>query len=251
MGAGERLIAGSLTLLLLVIWLGFWIHVDPRFPGSVPGVALGAAGAALMLVPYWYSVVKRTAALRKWVERRMSIGSFLTVHIYAGIAGAVLGMLHTGHRFQSPIGIALTALMLVIVLSGVIGRYLWGYLSDELREKKSLLDRLEQRYRALALELESTADGAPIVRFMARPFVRLIAPLLLPRPERSALFVAGEVLDVTQSMADVEYAIKGSETIRRIFGYWLRLHLVLSCVFLALLIAHIGVSLAYGLGWRA
>src|SRR6266511_1478918 len=122
----ERVIVSGLVALLLLLWLGFLLHRDPRFAGSFWGGVLAVAAALLMLVPLAYSAVKRIKPLQKLVTPRVSMRTLLAWHIYAGILGPILALLHTGHKFDSPLGIALTALMLLVVVSGFIGRYLLG-----------------------------------------------------------------------------------------------------------------------------
>ena len=54
----EPLVAGGLVTLLLVLWLGFLVHRDPRFAGSAWGGVLGVSGALLhdrCLLPTWSS----------------------------------------------------------------------------------------------------------------------------------------------------------------------------------------------------
>src|SRR5262249_14085772 len=120
----EPLVAGGLVALLLVLWLGFLFHTSPRFAGSFWGGVFGVSGALLMLVSSAYLVVKRIPPLKRWVTRRVSLQTLLVWHMYTGILGALLGLVHTGHKFNSPLGIALTAASLLVVLSGFVGRYL-------------------------------------------------------------------------------------------------------------------------------
>jgi hypothetical protein len=60
--------------------------------------------------------------LKKVVTQRVSMRTLLTWHIYAGIVGPILAILHTGHKFNSSLGIALTAMMILVTLSGFVGR---------------------------------------------------------------------------------------------------------------------------------
>ena len=106
-----------------------------------------------MLVPLAYLIVKRVGPLKRAVTRRVSLRTLLAWHIYAGILGPILGLLHTGHKFVSPLGIALTAMMIVVVLSGFIGRYLLGRTGQTIREKREMLTDLELAYRQTAGEL--------------------------------------------------------------------------------------------------
>jgi hypothetical protein len=104
----ERTIVGGLVLLSLVLWLGFLVHRSPRFAGSAWGGVLGISGATLMLVPLAYMIVKRVPTLKRVVTPRFSMRTLLVWHIYAGILGPILGLLHTGHKFDSPLGVMLT-----------------------------------------------------------------------------------------------------------------------------------------------
>src|SRR6058998_545352 len=106
----EELLITSLVVLLLLLPLGGYVHRDPRFPGSLAGGVLGIAGAALMLIPLAYLVVKRVSWLKTWVTRAVSMRSLLAIHMYAGVLGPLLGVLHSGHTFSSPLGLALTAM---------------------------------------------------------------------------------------------------------------------------------------------
>ena len=132
-----------LVLLMLTVWLGFLFHQSPRFAGSPLGGVLAVSGASLMLVPlaaYW--VAKRTPSIKRRLSAWMSMRTLLTVHIYTGLIGAILVLLHTGHKFDSPLGMALTAMVLLVALSGFVGRYLMSHIGLQLREKQARLERL-------------------------------------------------------------------------------------------------------------
>ena len=107
MNAQERHLVTGLLVLMLLLWAGFVWHRDPAFPGSFTGSMLGIAAAAFMFVPFVYLVIKRIKPLKKWVTRRLSMPKLLLWHIYAGIIGPILGLLHSAHRFDSMVGIAM------------------------------------------------------------------------------------------------------------------------------------------------
>src|SRR5262249_58032612 len=103
-------------------------------PG-IPAVATrGLSATALMLIPLVYLVVKRLPWLKQGVTRAVSMRSLLAIHMYAGVLGPILGVLHSGHTFNSPLGIALTAMMIVVVLSGFVGRYLMTMITADMRQ---------------------------------------------------------------------------------------------------------------------
>jgi hypothetical protein len=247
----DRLTATGLVILMLVLWLGFLVHRSPRFAGSFWGGMLGISGAALILVPLAYMAVKRIGPLKRFVTRRVAMRTLLTWHIYAGILGPILALLHTGHKFVSPLGIALTALMLVVVLSGFVGRYLLSQFSEQIREKKEMLTRLEAAYRQaageLAAEPQQIAVLSPVTGFLSR----IAARLLWADRDIGELPVSARALQITESMADLEYAIKTHEKFKQWFGHWLRFHIVISFVLYGLLALHVYFAVYFGLRWFA
>ncbi|RUL87038.1 hypothetical protein [Tautonia sociabilis] len=244
----DRLAATGLVALMLVLWLGFLVHRSPRFAGSAWGGVLGVAGALVMLVPLAYTVVKRIPPLKRAVTPRVSLRTLLTWHVYAGIVGPILGLLHTGHKFESPLGIALTAMMLLVVLSGFVGRYLMGQVSADIREKKELLTQLELAYRETAGELAAHPDQAALLRPVTGFWARLAAGLLV-RDDDALAATPIRALRLAESMADLEYAIRNHGALKRAFARWAAFHIVTSLALYALLALHIWSGLYFGLRW--
>ncbi|MBX9792605.1 MAG: hypothetical protein K2Y37_27205 [Pirellulales bacterium] len=245
----DRLTATGLVVLMLVLWLGFLVHRSPRFAGSLWGGMLGISGAALMLVPLAYMVVKRIGPLKRLVTRRIAMRTLLTWHIYAGILGPILALLHTGHKFVSPLGIALTALMLLVVLSGFLGRYLLSQFSDQIRTKKEMLTQLEIAYQQTAGELSAQPQQIAMLSPLTGLLSRLGARLAWAHGNVAELPVSARALRISESMADLEYAIKTHETFKRLFGHWLRFHIVISLILYGLLALHIWAGIYFGLRW--
>ena len=71
----EQSIVTGLVVLLMVLTLGFYVHRDARFPGSLAGGVLGLSATALMLIPLVYLFVKRIPWLKQGVTRAMSMRS--------------------------------------------------------------------------------------------------------------------------------------------------------------------------------
>ena len=110
----EHLIVTGVFGVLLLGWLGFFIHRSPRFPGSGVGAVFGIAGAVLMLLPLAYPIAKRIPFLNARISPHVSMQALLALHVYAGILGPMLAIIHTGHKFDSLLGITLTAVMLLV-----------------------------------------------------------------------------------------------------------------------------------------
>lgn len=243
----ERLVVGGLVSFFLVLWLGFLVHRSPRFAGSAWGGALAVSGSALMLVPLAYMVVKRIPPLKKRVAAKVPMRTLLTWHVYAGILGPILVLLHTGHKFESPLGTALTALTIVVVLSGFTGRHLMSRFSREIREKKETLTRLELAYRQTAGELAARPEEAVALRPFAGFWRRLGAGF--SAQGRGAPSASVRALRIADAIADLEYAVRTHETFKRAFSRWLRFHIALSALLYVLLALHVWAGIHFGLRW--
>jgi len=252
-GAQEResTVVGGLVLMMLVLWLGFLIHRSAGFPGSGLGHALGIGGALLMLVPAAYVVVKRVPKLRKSITKHVPMRTLLAWHIYAGVLGPLLVLFHTGHRFESPLATALTALTIIVVLSGYIGRYLMRNIQAELAEKRDQLKQVTAEYDRMQGALANAGDArASLTR--QRSLRRRLSGAFFVQDARQDPVLASLVpraLRVVESRADLEYAIGTHERFKRWFGRWLRWHIVVSCGLYLLLGLHVWAAIYFGLRW--
>jgi hypothetical protein len=251
MKEAERTIIGGLVTLLLVLWLGFEFHTSPRFAGSLAGGVFAVTGSLLMLVPLVYLVIKRIKPLKALITAHVSMPTLLAIHIYAGVLGPILAMLHTGHKFESHLGIALTAMMLLVVASGFVGRYLMRMESQEIQEKQKWVAELTVAFQRIQEEIKLHPTAAVELASRRGLFGRRAAR---PSAGQDAAAIATipltkRALHLSESIADVEYAIRAHETFKRVFRAWLKLHIVLSFTLYLLLGLHIWTAIHFGLRW--
>lgn len=219
----ERKIITAILLLFLLLWLGFFFHRSPRFAGSALGGVLGVSAALLMLVPLAYTICKRVDSIKTLVSSRMPLAKLLSWHIYASLLGSMFAILHSGHRFDSWLGIALTAFMLLSVFTGYICRYFFQYASQEQKEYEETLVKSQGAYAHLAV-----TNGAALAR-------------------SDATSIAG----IVEVMADSQYAVEVYDSLKRRMRLWLSLHIWMSVIFYLLLILHIVAGIQFGLRWFA
>ena len=241
----ERLIVTGVLAVLLLGWLGFFVHRSPRFPGSGLGAVFGIAGAVLMLLPLAYPIAKRIPFLNARITPHVSMQSLLALHVYAGILGPLLAIIHTGHKFDSLLGITLTAVMLLVVVNGFTVRYLLTFVSHEITDQLSLLQTargdLDSDWGVLE---KSSAEGKPLAN----------APVLVASLASLGFGVrssgpAGEVIRIAEFVADLEYSVRMHEFFKRWFRRSLNLHIGLSVILYVLLALHIGSGIYFGLRW--
>jgi len=227
MGARERLIADVVLASLLLLVPAFLLHSDGRFAGSLAGFALGSWAAALIILLLVYPLTKYSRVLKAAVARLMSMQTLLAFHVYAGVLAAFCALLHTGHKFQSPLGIGLVISLLIVVVTGFVGRYYLPQTAVEIREQQSRLAVLRSAYErtsTILSSLDATASGGS--------------------PELP-------LLQLVDGISDLEYAIGGQEAIKKIFLQWIGLHVIAAIVMYALLAVHIAAEVHYGLRWLA
>lgn len=235
MSETERLTVGVVLTLLLFLVPAFVLHASPRFAGSLAGFVLGVAAATLMMALLIYPLAKYSARLRPWITRLASMRALLAFHVYAGVFGAFLAILHTGHKYQSPLGIALVVTMLIVVATGFVGRYYLPQTSTELREEQSRLAMLRSVYdrTTVALAQRQALEDVAAAGVSA-PAMRDVS-----------------ILQLVDGIADLEYAIGSRDALKTIFMRWIVAHVVAAILMYVLLTLHIAGEIYYGLRWLA
>lgn len=244
----QKLVVSGLVALLLVLTMGFFVHRDPRFAGSLAGGLLGIAAASLMLVPLLYLFVKRIPWLKRRITPHVSMRTLLTIHIYTGVLAPILGVLHTGHKFQSPVGIALTVMMLIVALSGYLGRYLLGQLSTDIRQMKADREHLLTAHQAIAQEIAGQPDVAATLRRNISLLGRAAA-MFVARDEQGVMQLPSRAIRITESISDLDLAIRTHSTAKNLFGRWLVCHILVAVVLYALLFIHVWSAWYFGIRW--
>ncbi len=225
MTEAEKVTVGGLMSALVLIVPGSLFHVAPRFPGSLAGSAFGIAAALLFLLLLLHSAVKRISWFADRTKNILSRGSVLTFHVYAGTIGALFAIIHSGHKFQSPLGIALILTMLIVVASGFVGRYYLAQVGQDLRDQQKELALLRNRYDSLVLAA-TDLKGQVVVDPSGVPLNELLG-----------------------SMADLEFVITSRVILKRTFRRWIVAHIAASITLYVLLAVHVWSAIHYGLRW--
>ena len=124
-------VAGTLfaALVLLTVMCG-WLYRDsiPLTPASGAGNALGLGGGVTMLLLVLYPARKRLRFMRSWGSFR----NWFRIHMILGILGPVMILFHCNfHLGATNSNVALVS-MLVVALSGVVGRFIYTRISHGL-----------------------------------------------------------------------------------------------------------------------
>lgn len=235
------LLMGLLFAFLILFPLGFVIHVSPRFPGSLAGSMVGIAAALLMLVPLLHVAARRIAPVGRWLDRRISKRTLLSIHIYAGVLGPILALIHAAHKFESPLGIALTGTAILVVWSGFVGRYFLIQVTKAIRARESELAVLRL---GLDPSSASAGGGEPSHQSKKSRWRFFFADTDALDPED-----LNDARQRAEALADTEYAVRAERSVSRLFGAWRTIHVATSTLLYALLLLHTWAGYYFGFRW--
>ena len=146
-------------LLVIECLLAYWFD-DPQEPangGTVLGYTLGTLGALMIAWLTWYGVRKR-----RYSSTSGSVQGWLSAHVYFGLALLVVVLLHTGFQFGWNIHTLTFVIMVLVIISGLYGVYIYMQYPHRLSENRGgasrsdLLDELDdidRRSRRVAARL--------------------------------------------------------------------------------------------------
>ncbi len=282
----RHVIFGGITLALVAVNIAglpyYLADTDSRLrhplrmyfkPSGLVGQSLGLLALTLFLFLWLYPIRKKA----EWLAFSGSLSSWLNVHIPAGLLVPVVAATHASWHFTGLIGLGYGA-MFIVVLSGMVGRYLYGRLPrskrgielsrDELTAERQRLLRdlclatglqLADIERALAPARPSEGEGVlQVVRQMvaddlARPkAVRTLIRALtanganVRRPDRRAVRQVARLARREMALAQ---QLRMLDAIRRLFRFWHAAHRPLALVALAVVLIHFTVAIVVGQTW--
>lgn len=261
--AGFRWAWVALILSIAAIAGYLLIDVQPRPNGGTwYGYTLGTIGAALIVWLTLLGVRKRAITNGNW-----SLKAWVSAHVYLGLALTVIATLHTGLQFGWNVHTLAYALMMLVVLSGLYGIFVYAVLprrlSSNRREttQKQMVEAIRSLDRQLndaaqplnqaqaaAVNLsieESRIGGGFWRRLNTRPgdcgTRRAIHKLnglsrTATEAERTALNTVGPLLDrKTEALLQLRRHVQT----RALLSVWLGIHVPASIALLMALTAHV------------
>lgn len=237
-------------------------------PGGSLGHALGITGAVLMVLMQLYSLRKRWPRLRTFGR----LNRWLDFHIYCGLIGPLLVVLHSSFKVGGLVAVSFWSMM-AVVLSGVLGRYLYLQVPRRRSGDQLSLDEVKQLSITLTERLQSSYGVSPEkLHLMDEIALADIDPgrslwlLLLRLPfdnlklrRRLGSFQRGldtlsagslvELRRLTLERVQLQRRIVMLGRLQELFFYWHVLHKPFAVVMYIFMAVHIGVAIVTGYGW--
>jgi len=231
-------------------------------PSGPAGQMFGIAGAALMLMPFLYMARKRAAGLK----RVGTLKTWLEVHLFCGVVGPVLVTFHTSFKFNGIVSAAYWS-MVVVVLSGFVGRYLYVRIPRSIRGVELTRAELDAKADEITADLAASVDQASVAAQVdaferaSRPgrlsFLDLVVgDVRLARRCRALSHeLARAGLEKGRQEAIVQLSTDRARLLRRIaylqqtktlFSLWHVLHLPLVYLMVVIVTAHVAITVYMG-----
>lgn len=241
---------------------GFHSPLGEPNGGTWLGYTLGGLSAFLILWLMWFGIRKR-----RYGPGKVRLESWLSAHVYLGLALIVVATLHTGFQLGYNVHSLAYVLMMLVILSGAFGVYAYirypramtaNRRGDTLREMMLQIADLDRQCRDMAMNL---ADEINKAVFEAGRNTRIGGGLLRQLSGGDPACASAAALDKVQGLAA---AARGEDAVRcrrlvallsrkcallqrarkdvqlqTLMQVWLYLHVPLSFALLAALSAHV------------
>ena len=269
------MVAITLVVTIYLCYVGYSYYQTPleeRFyherhdwfkPSGAFGHGLGIVGTFFILFGVTiYIARKRYNFLTKYIRLKY----LLEFHIFLCTLGPIMVLFHTAFKFGGIVSIAFWS-MVAVVLSGVIGRFIYIQIPRtiegrelSLTEVKSLKDDLTQRLQdndnlnnGLAQYVVSASALSSENRSMVSRFIadkRRIASLrVMLKGKNIEKKERRSIMKMVKNEISLSNKILRLQVMQRLFKYWHVAHLPFALIMLIIVVIHICVTLVFGYKW--
>lgn len=268
----HRIYIGVMTAIVLAVtaylfyagWSYYQTPIEERFyhpnhdwfkPSGAYGHGLGIVGTFLIL----FGVVLYIARKRyNFMVRQLRLKYLLEFHIFLCTLGPIMVLFHTAFKFGGIVSIAFWS-MVAVVLSGVIGRFIYIQIPRTIEGRELTLNEVKEIKNQLTQKLSEKIDLTELAQFQGSEsgsngggleidISRKALKQLLNRKNISQI-EKREILKMARSESSLSGKISRLQTMQRLFKYWHVAHLPFALIMLIIVIFHVGVTLAFGYRW--
>jgi len=222
-------------------------------PSGLFGQGLGIIGTGMILFGVTiYIARKRYNFLSKFIRLKY----LLEFHIFLCTLGPILILFHTAFKFGGIVSIAFWS-MVAVVLSGVIGRFIYIQiprtiegrelsLSEVKNMKTDLASVLSEKFKLnnnMVEKIVSFTNEQNKSNYSIRSLKKELKRNNLPKKERAL------ILKAVKNERSLTKKINRLETMQRLFKYWHVAHMPFALIMLVIVVIHVGITVAFGYKW--
>ena len=252
------------VLFLAAIYIAYEAVTIPD--GGHPfGHALGILGAVLMIMTeILYSARKRLRFFRLGQMRH-----WLSFHIFTGIVGPTLVLMHTGLEFRGLAGFTML-LTILVVASGFLGRYIYTAVPRTLAgievDRRTLEAQQQQQWQALqawsanksiqvqaliqqetaVLSLQELTTTAVLFYRVQEWQTRRHIRTALGKLDKEERARVNEIEALLRRQQQLTRQIRSLQTVRQMMGWWHTAHVPLGLTLFTAMTIHIVATIYFG-----
>src|SRR5437660_5081664 len=117
-------------------------------PSGTIGIKLGMLGVLMFFLIYLYPLRKKWG----WLGRMGNSRHWLDLHVVLGTSAPIIVAFHSSFKFGNIAGMAFYS-MLMVTLSGFVGRYLYAQIPRNLSAAELSMKEIQEKEEALRKEL--------------------------------------------------------------------------------------------------
>ncbi len=263
-GSFELSLSFIVVFFLALVYIVYEMLAEPA--GGHPfGHSLGILGAMLMVsTELLYSARKRLRFFNVGQTRH-----WLSIHIFTGIVGPALVLMHTGLEFQGLAGLTM-GLTILVVASGFLGRYIYTAVPRTLAgieiDRRTLEEHAERQQESLSawsigkslrvqalveaeMGLSSKSKSLSALELLTwrlkewREQRRLHS--LIQKLEREEQARFDEIERLLRRQRRLTRQINSLQAVRRMMGWWQTFHVPLGLTLFSAMTIHIVASLYF------
>ncbi len=258
----------AFALVGLSMWVAYNVATGKYYtPRSNFGFYLGIVGSVMMLAMLAYPLRKHVSFMQRWG----ALKHWFRIHMIMGIVGPTLILFHSTFHLRSLNATIALVSMLGVVISGIIGRFIYTKIHHGLYGSRATLEKLQEKFASQSDDAKTRLHFAPRVEQWLEAFVQdstqldrsftshLFSPLTLgPRrifldfrcarelrrilkTERHPEFRGGasEAVQLASSYLRESERVAQFSTYERFFSLWHMLHVPLIYILAACTVFHI------------
>ena len=181
----------------LVIWAAYLVAVGKYYtPRSGFGFYIGVIGTVMMLALLAYPLRKHVS----WMQRWGALKHWFRIHMIMGIVGPALVLFHSTFHIRSTNAAVALASMLGVVVSGVIGRFVYTKIHYGLYGRRATLEKVKEELSCQAGDTKSRLHFAPRVEQWLQSYERMAT-----QPDRSLTSAAWHFLTLGWTRFVIEF----------------------------------------------
>ncbi len=224
-------------------------------PSGVYGQGLGIVGTLMILFGVSIYIARKRY---NFLSRFIRLKYLLEFHIFLCILGPILIIFHTAFKFGGIVSVAFWS-MIAVVLSGVIGRFIYIQIPRTIEGRELSLQEVKNMKSDLSKILDENfkLDKTTIEMFVSfsegkdssnsNPAVQSLKKILkiksIPAEEIRS------IITMVKNERSLSGKISRLQTMQKLFKYWHVAHLPFALIMLIIVVIHVAVTLAFGYKW--